>query len=184
MARNIPRRSTRRSRGPGVRSSIERAMVTRSFFVRRRGCLLWVSGGALGWLVTSACSSSGDGATLVSSEGTSPSPPSPTLAEGEEQSEAPPKTPSGAADASIEDAAGDAEASAPKTVTLYDTYAVALYFDGTLGPKTGIIKVADVAAGKTLAMDFWHGHGGVLHRFTLTPDDFAKLKAKQKVTTK
>jgi hypothetical protein len=90
--------------------------------------------------------------------------------------------PAATPDASIADAMS--EASEAKTVTLYDTYAVALYFDGTLGPETGIIKVADVAAGKTLTMDFWHGHGGVLHRFTLVPADFAKLKAKQKVTTK
>ena len=67
------------------------------------------------------------------------------------------------------------------TVTLYDTYAMALYFDGGLGPRTGVIRVADVAAGTDLAMDFWHGHGGQLHRFTVTASHFAALRRRERV---
>lgn len=155
----------------------------RSFFVRRRGCLLWVSGGALGWLVTSACSSPEERAPALATEGTSPPPPGGEVTRTTEAT-----APSDAMSEETPDASvimdAEVEAAAPKTVTLYDTYAVALYFDGTLGPKTGIIEVADVALGKALTLDFWHGHGGILHRFTLVPDDFEKLKAKQKVTTK
>ncbi|HUQ08181.1 MAG TPA: hypothetical protein VM261_37060 [Kofleriaceae bacterium] len=67
------------------------------------------------------------------------------------------------------------------TVTLYDVYAMALYFDGGLGPRTGTIRVADVAAGITLPKDFWHGHGGQLHRFTVLPEHFAALKRRERV---
>lgn len=90
----------------------------------------------------------------------------------------------GGADASIADAQADApEAGPTQYVTLYDTYAVALYFDGSLGPTTGIISVADVAAGVNKDYDFWHGHSGMLHRYALSAADFAKLKKKQKVET-
>jgi hypothetical protein len=67
------------------------------------------------------------------------------------------------------------------TVTLYDVYAMALYFDGGLGPRTGTIRVADVAAGITLPKDFWHGHGGVLHRYTVLPEHFMTLKRRERV---
>ncbi len=67
-------------------------------------------------------------------------------------------------------------------VTLYDTNAMALYFDGGLGPKTGVIKVQYIIDGKNLTLDFWHGHGGKLHRFTLTPEHYADLKQLKKVT--
>jgi hypothetical protein len=90
----------------------------------------------------------------------------------------------GAGDASAADAgdAGDGEA---PFVILYDTYAQALYLDGSYGPKTGIIKVADIAAGADKLYDFWHGHGGRLHRFTLTAAHFGELKKKKRaiVTT-
>jgi hypothetical protein len=84
-------------------------------------------------------------------------------------------------------AGGDAAPASPDaaacttTVTLYDVYAMALYFDGGLGPRTGTIRVADVAAGVTLPKDFWHGHGGQLHRFTVLPEHFAALKRRQRV---
>jgi hypothetical protein len=69
-----------------------------------------------------------------------------------------------------------------RTVTLYDTNAVALYFDGSQGPYTGVIKVAYVLANASITLDFWHGHGGVMHRFTLEPAHFAELKALRRVT--
>jgi hypothetical protein len=39
-----------------------------------------------------------------------------------------------------------------------------------------------VIAGTTLTLDFWHGHGGVPHRFTLEAQHFERLKAGEKVT--
>lgn len=70
----------------------------------------------------------------------------------------------------------------PKTVLMHDTNAQALYLDGSLGPLTGNIKVSYVVAGATLTLEFWHGHGGTPHRFTLDPSHFAKLKAGEKIT--
>lgn len=67
-------------------------------------------------------------------------------------------------------------------VTLYDTYAMALYFDGGLGPKTGICKVQYILDDKSVTLDFWHGHGGKQHQFTFTPAHYADLKQLKKVT--
>ncbi len=84
-------------------------------------------------------------------------------------------------------AGGDASPVSPDaaacttTVILYDVYAMALYFDGGLGPRTGTIRVSDVAAAVTLPKDFWHGHGGQLHRFTVLPEHFTKLKRRERV---
>ncbi len=74
-----------------------------------------------------------------------------------------------------------AEASSHRVV-LYDTYAMALYFDGSLGPKTGIIKVDYVIEGMPLLMRFWHGHNGKNHEFTLEPSHYEDLKALKRVT--
>jgi hypothetical protein len=78
--------------------------------------------------------------------------------------------------------AAAADACVPEIVTMHDTYAQALYFDGTLGPLTGTVTVAQVVAGTTVTMDFWHGHGGQLHRFTLEPEHFAALTRGQRIT--
>ena len=67
-------------------------------------------------------------------------------------------------------------------VTMYDCNAMALYMDGTMGPKTGVIKVEHVIAGVPLEMVFWHGHGGKSHLFTVKPEHFAELKQFKKVT--
>jgi hypothetical protein len=67
-------------------------------------------------------------------------------------------------------------------VTLYDTNAQALYFDGSMGPFTGVVRVAHVLANAPVTIDFWHGHGGVQHRYTLLPEHFAQLKRLQRVT--
>ena len=67
-------------------------------------------------------------------------------------------------------------------VILYDTHAMALYYDGTLGPKTGVVKVQYIIDGKDITLDFWHGHGGKPHRFTLTAAHYTDLKALKKVT--
>jgi hypothetical protein len=66
-------------------------------------------------------------------------------------------------------------------VHLHDTNAQALYLDGTLGPLTGVIYVDYVIAGEELTLDFWHGHGGVLHRFTLLPQHYEALKRGERV---
>lgn len=66
-------------------------------------------------------------------------------------------------------------------VTLYDTYAMALYMDGSLGPKTGIIKVDYILANQIVPMEFWHGHGGRNHKFVLLPEHFAQLKRMERV---
>ena len=66
--------------------------------------------------------------------------------------------------------------------TMHDTYAQALYLDGSLGPLTGIVTVAHVIAGAKIVMDFWHGHGGQLHKFTLEPAHFEALKRGERVT--
>ncbi len=70
----------------------------------------------------------------------------------------------------------------PGEVTLYDTYAMALYLDGSLGPKTGVVKVQYILDGNDLTLDFWHGHGGKQHRFTLTSAVYQDLKALKRVT--
>ena len=69
-----------------------------------------------------------------------------------------------------------------KTVTLYGTNAVALYFDGSQGPYTGVIRVSYIVANAAITLDFWHGHGGAQHRFTLLPEHFAALKRLEKAT--
>ena len=80
------------------------------------------------------------------------------------------------------DATSATDACVAPTVLMHDTNAQALYLDGSFGPLTGVIKVTYVAAGTTLALDFWHGHGGVQHRFTLEAMHFEKLKHGEKVT--
>jgi hypothetical protein len=77
---------------------------------------------------------------------------------------------------------GGLDACVQKLVKMHDTYAQALYLDGGTGPLTGIVTVAHVIASSTLTMDFWHGHGGQLHRFTLEPIHFDALKRGERVT--
>lgn len=75
-----------------------------------------------------------------------------------------------------------ADACAHAFTTLHDTEAQALYLDGSLGPLTGTIGVSVVMAGAAVTLDFWHGHGGVQHRFTLTPAMLDDLKHGKKIT--
>jgi hypothetical protein len=77
---------------------------------------------------------------------------------------------------------GGVDACVQRTVTMHDTYAQALYLDDSLGPLTGVIQVAHVIAGTMITFDFWHGHGGVLHRFTLEPSHFEQLKNGERIT--
>ena len=67
-------------------------------------------------------------------------------------------------------------------VDMYDTYAQALYYDGTYGPLTGIVEAEYILVGEPVTLPFWHGHGGVQHTFTLTTDHYAQLKAGTKIT--
>lgn len=66
-------------------------------------------------------------------------------------------------------------------VVMYDCHAMATYFDGGLGPKTGIIKVDYLLKNEPLTLQFWHGHGGKNHTFQLTPELFAEMKKLKKV---
>ena len=65
---------------------------------------------------------------------------------------------------------------------MYDTNAMALYMGGGLGPKTGIIKVEYLLANQPVEFEFWHGHDGVNHAFTLLPEHIKELKQLKKVT--
>jgi hypothetical protein len=65
-------------------------------------------------------------------------------------------------------------------IELYDMYIMAMYFDGTTGPKTGIIKAEDILAYKPVDYVFWHGHGGINHEFTFTLDAIDSLKQLKK----
>jgi hypothetical protein len=66
-------------------------------------------------------------------------------------------------------------------VMMHDTYAQALYYDGTHGPLTGTITVDHVLAGVAVEFEFWHGHGGQNHRFTFLPEHFEALKRGERV---
>src|SRR5688500_20119118 len=80
--------------------------------------------------------------------------------------------------------AGERGLRAPEVI-LYDCYAMALYMDGGLGPKTGIIKVEYLLKNETGTMEFWHGHGGKNHKYVLAPEPFAPVKRRKQpsVTT-
>jgi hypothetical protein len=58
---------------------------------------------------------------------------------------------------------------------------VALYFDGTIGPLTGVISADYLLAGEIVDLDFWHGHNGQLHRFAIGPADYARLLDGERV---
>lgn len=83
---------------------------------------------------------------------------------------------------------GDSEGSTVEPVTslegvlIYDLYAMALYFDGTLGPKTGEILARDIIAAADKEYLFWHGHGGVQHQYRIQAADFEKIRSGLKVT--
>ena len=46
----------------------------------------------------------------------------------------------------------------------------------------GLVLARGCDPNAPLTLDFWHGHNGQLHRFTLLPEHFADLKAKKRVT--
>jgi hypothetical protein len=77
---------------------------------------------------------------------------------------------------------GGVDACTQHVVKMHDTYAQALYLDGTNGPLTGTVTTAQVIAGAIVTMDFWHGHNGMQHRFTLQPQHFADLKQGKRIT--
>jgi len=70
----------------------------------------------------------------------------------------------------------------PRTLSLHDVHAQALYFDGTYGPTTGVITVEHIVEGRDRLFEFWHGHGGDTHRFTVTAAQFAQLARGERVT--
>ena len=69
-----------------------------------------------------------------------------------------------------------------ETVMMHDTYAQALYYDGTYGPLTGTVTVDHVLGGVAVELEFWHGHGGQNHRYTITPENIDALKRGERVT--
>lgn len=52
--------------------------------------------------------------------------------------------------------------------------------DGT-GLKMPCITKEVIAAGQEVSYDFWHGHSGELHRFTLTVEDLGTLKEEKSI---
>ncbi len=52
--------------------------------------------------------------------------------------------------------------------------------DGTFSSMP-CISEDDVAAGEAKTYEFWHGHGGKNHKFTVDSESFAKLKAGESV---
>ncbi|HEY5928200.1 MAG TPA: hypothetical protein VIV11_41215 [Kofleriaceae bacterium] len=78
--------------------------------------------------------------------------------------------------------AASIDACVQQVVKMHDTHAQALYLDGMLGPLTGIVSVAHVISSAAITMDFWHGHGGQVHRFTLQPTHFDALKRGERIT--
>ena len=52
--------------------------------------------------------------------------------------------------------------------------------DGTTY-KMPCISPEDVDAGVDKLYDFWHGHDGMIHRFTVTASDFTRLKLGESV---
>jgi hypothetical protein len=94
--------------------------------------------------------------------------------------EAPDASASTTPDAAHADAGPDVDACSD-TVTMYDTNAQALYLDGSLGPLTGVIEVEYIVAGAAITLDFWHGHSGQQHRFTLLPEHYDALKRGERV---
>jgi hypothetical protein len=77
--------------------------------------------------------------------------------------------------------AGMPDAADCGTATWYDLYAMALYMDGSLGPQTGTITAQFMTADQETTFDFWHGHNGVMHRWTVTRDHIRQLLAGQRV---
>ena len=67
-------------------------------------------------------------------------------------------------------------------VVLYDTYAMALYMDGSLGPRSGIVKVDYILSGEPVEMEFWHGHNGRKHSYRLEPEHYSAIKKLDKVS--
>lgn len=61
----------------------------------------------------------------------------------------------------------------------YDSYAMALYMDGGLGPKTGIIRAQQLIELEDFEMEFWHGHGGTNHRYVVTAENLSEMKDKK-----
>ena len=43
------------------------------------------------------------------------------------------------------------------------------------------ISAEDVELGEELEFEFWHGHGGGQHTFTLTAEDFVTLKEEGEI---
>ena len=70
---------------------------------------------------------------------------------------------------------------AGQTVRMRDMQVTALYFDGTFGPVTGIVRVSDIIAARESTQRHWDGHG---HMFTVTTEHHAQLKRGEKVRIK
>jgi hypothetical protein len=82
----------------------------------------------------------------------------------------------------------------PAAVTEKEGYSTFAYYegiraDGKRSPsrndgtalKMPCITKDVIAAGQEISYDFWHGHSGELHRFTLTVDDLQTLKDEKSI---
>jgi len=161
---------------------------------RRRFLELCAGGAAVGLLgcLPDTTTDTGRTVRIVEDGGEPPPDPPPGVDGGRgggaptDASTAPPRPDGGAtAPPDTRDAgpAPEVDAGAPCAdyVLMHDTHAQSLYFDGGHGPLTGIIRVEQVVAGDAVELEFWHGHGGENHRFTVGPEHFEALKRGERV---
>lgn len=139
--------------------------------MERRAFLRLIAGGAAGGLLVEiGC------AGELPDDGAEPEP-----GDGADAGATGPPTADAGGATSDAPAAAAPDAAPCDQVLVYDTYAQALYMDGTLGPLTGVIEAEYLLANVPIQLDFWHGHGGVLHRFTIGPAEFDRLKLGERV---
>lgn len=49
--------------------------------------------------------------------------------------------------------------------------------DPSDGTETGTLTAAQIQTGQEITLQYWHEHGGIYHKFTVTADQLASLKA-------
>lgn len=106
------------------------------------------------------------------------------VADAAEDSDPPDADSDADSDAGIDAAADSSRDDAAEDCTLaqvHDVHAQALYYDGTHGPLTGTILASEIAAGEAVDRAFWHGHGGMQHRFVVTEDHMRRLALGERV---
>lgn len=66
-------------------------------------------------------------------------------------------------------------------IEFYPLYAMATYFDGSLGPVTAEITSVQMTNEMDEELMYWHGHGGRSHTFTLSKFDKNQILGGRKV---